>query len=108
LDLLEPDIFAADELPHAGRHAFATAVHGEHGGVVEGRGEECARLMREMMLDEVPFELVLAVCALKALAQMVRRAVEQLPFRVGYVAQKKRVPRRCGRVGQPRAGWIER
>ncbi|MGF6819946.1 hypothetical protein OKW33_006840 [Paraburkholderia atlantica] len=108
LDLFQARVLAADELPHAGRHAFAAAVHRQHGGVVERRREKRARLVREMVLDEVPCEAVLAIHALEALAQMMRRAVEQLALRVRDIAEKQRVPRRRGRIVRTRAGRIER
>ena len=39
------------------RRAFAASVHGQNGGLLEGRGEERACRMSEMVRDEMPGEV---------------------------------------------------
>src|SRR3954467_12343809 len=72
----------AVEIAVAGGAELAPAIERHHRAFGERRSEEGARLVREVMLDEMPLPVPLSLRAEESLAHMVRRAVEQLALRV--------------------------
>ncbi len=95
VDRRDPSIVAAVEVAEARRRALAATVHRQHRGLVERRGEERARLVREVMLDGAPARPHVGERhAAKARREVMRRAVDELAGRVDDVRQEQRVPRR--------------
>ena len=95
----------------SGGGALAAAVESEHGAALEGRGQEGAGLVAEVVVQVLPLPvrppLRAARCAaaVQRLAQVVRCTVGQLPGRIQQVGQEQRVPgavpgRKIGRAQQ--------
>jgi len=94
LHLRQALIAITGKVPVAGRRELAAPVQRHHGAFVERRGEERARLVREVVLDELPLPTVLALGARKALADVVRRAVQELALGVNHIGEGERLPGR--------------
>jgi hypothetical protein len=101
--LAEAPVRLAVEQAVARGRALAAPVHRHHRAVVVRRREKRARLVREMVLDEVPAERPVVPDAAKAPLQMVRRAARELARRVHDRRQEQRMPRRRA-VGARRMG----
>src|ERR671914_2365579 len=56
-----------------GSGLLATSIHGEHRGLVERGGEERARLVRQVMLDEMPAVRSVMARSVEAPAQVIGR-----------------------------------
>src|SRR3954453_5160629 len=101
LDAAEAFVAPVGEAAIARGGELAAAVERHHGAFVERRGEEGARLVREMVLDEMPAPMLAFLRGVEALAQMVRRSVDQLAFRVLHICERERLPWRSPRL----LGW---
>src|SRR5581483_11071185 len=77
-DALQPTA-ASDGV--ARRHAFAAPVERHHRRFGEGRRQECARFMGQVMIEEMP-AVAHAFAMTEARLQVMRHAVQQLARRV--------------------------
>src|SRR6478609_9907661 len=94
IDLGNSAVVAILEDAVACGRSLAPAIHCEHGALVEGRREERARFVREMMLDVAPLQPAFLGGFREARLQVMRGAIGKLAARIQYVAQKQRIPDR--------------
>jgi hypothetical protein len=89
---VEPLVAAVAIHPVLGRRVLAAAVESQHGAFVEGRREERARLMREVMRHEVPSPRRLCARRAQTTLQVMRDAAFELARRIDDVRQEERIP----------------
>src|SRR5690348_4546863 len=98
----------AGAVPHEVRRGreLTASVERHDGGLLERRGEKCARRVRDVVRHEVPAERSVVLRTAEMMSQVQRRAMRELSWRVHNVRQKKRipwrVPRRLVRAGLER------
>lgn len=92
VDLAEDLEFAAFGGAVAGGRLLAAAVERHHRAAIEGRGQKRAGRVGQVVLDEVPLVRPVGAHAAKSFAEMMRRAVGQLPRRVDDRRQEQWIP----------------
>src|SRR4051812_13909296 len=98
LDAAQALVAPVGEAAVAGGGELAAAVERHHGAFVERRGEEGARLVRQMVLDEMPAPVLVFFCGVEPLPEVMRRPVHQLALSVLYIGKRERLPRRSPRL----------
>ena len=70
IDLLQAPVLPVGEEAIARGRLLAATVHGKHRGLGKRRREKGARLVRQVMLDEMPRERIVVARAFQAFLQM--------------------------------------
>src|SRR3954471_21593491 len=93
VDLEQTAKTAGGELPVTGGGPVTAPIQSQHGARVERGSQECARLMREMMFDEMPLPVTGMFCASIAAAQVMRCPVDELAFCIVHIRECQWLPR---------------